>query len=149
MAGAAKAVGRSAARVHEVKARLKLCIGEFATHNSSAAIDSTQNEPIASQFDKCSTASRERARLELRPLGRRIRREAMDSSSEPLTPRSTGAPAMIERRSSFVLEGASTQLVDDLAKQAAAARQEAILGRAEFVRRSSSIWEETEVAAAA
>ena len=56
---------------------------------------------------------------------------------------------MIERRSSFVLEGASTQLVDDLAKQAAAARQEAILGRAEFVRRSSSIGDETEVAAAA
>ena len=78
----------------------------------------------------------------------------MDStaSSEPLTPRSTGAPAapaMIERRSSFVLEGASTILVDDLAKQAAAARQEAILGRAEFVRRSSSIGDETEVAAAA
>ena len=71
------------------------------------------------------------------------------SSSEPLTPRSTGAPAMIERRSSLVLEGASTQLVDDLAKQAAAARQEAILGRAEFVRRSSSIGEETEVVAAA
>ena len=45
----------------------------------------------------------------------------MDStaSSEPLTPRSTGAPAMIERRSSFVLEGASTKLVDDLAKAAA------------------------------
>ena len=71
------------------------------------------------------------------------------SSSEPLTPRSTGAPAMIERCSSFVLEGASTALVDDLAKQAAAARQEAILGRAEFVRRSSSIGDETEVAAAA
>ena len=71
------------------------------------------------------------------------------SSSEPLTPRSTGAPAMIEHRSSFVLEGASTKLVDDLAKQAAAARQEAILGRAEYVRRSSSIGEETEVAAAA
>ena len=74
----------------------------------------------------------------------------MDStaSSEPLTPRSTGAPAMIERRSSFVLEGASTKLVDDLAK-AAAARADAILGRAEFVRRSSSIGEEAEVAAAA
>ena len=77
--------------------------------------------------------------------------KAMDStaSSEPLTPRSTGAPAMIERRSSFVLEGASTKLVDDLAKAAAAARANAILGRAEFVRRSSSIGEEAEVAAAA
>ena len=77
--------------------------------------------------------------------------KAMDStaSSEPITPRSTGAPAMIERRSSFVLEGASTKLVDDLAKAAAAARADAILGRAEFVRRSSSIGEETEVAAAA
>ena len=75
----------------------------------------------------------------------------MDStaSSEPLTPQSTGAPAMIERRSSFVLEGASTKLVDDLAKAAAAARADAILGRAEFVRRSSSIGEEAEVAAAA
>ena len=71
------------------------------------------------------------------------------TSSAPLTPRSTGAPAMIERRSSFVLEGASTKLVDDLAKAAAAARADAILGRAEFVRRSSSIGEETEVAAAA
>ena len=77
--------------------------------------------------------------------------KAMDStaSSEPITPRSTGAPAMIERRSSFVLEGASTKLVDDLAKAAAAARADAILGRAEFVRRSSSIGEETEVTAAA
>ena len=56
---------------------------------------------------------------------------------------------MIERRSSFVLEGASTDLVDDLAKAAHAARADAILGRAEFVRRSSSIGEEAEVAAAA
>ena len=130
---------------------MKLCIGEFATHNSSAAIDSTQNEPIASQFDKCSTASRERAHASNSGHSGAEFVGAMDSvsSSEPLTPRSTGAPAMIERRSSFVLEGASTQLVDDLAKQAAAARQEAILGRAEYVRRSSSIGEETEVAAAA
>ena len=75
----------------------------------------------------------------------------MDStaSSEPPTPRSTGAPVMIELRSSFVLEGASTDLVDDLAKAAHAARADAILGRAEFVRRSSSIGEEAEVAAAA
>ena len=58
------------------------------------------------------------------------------------------APAMIERRSIFfVLEGASTKLVDDLAKAAAAARADAILGRAGIVRRSSSIGEETEVAA--
>ena len=78
-------VGRSGLLSHEVTDSLKRRIGGLATHNSSGAIDSTQNEPIASQFDKCSTASRERARLELRPLGRRIRREAMDSSSEPLT----------------------------------------------------------------
>ena len=122
-----------------------MCIGEFATHNSSAAIDSTQNEPIANLAAKIDS---------VQPAGSAARLElvkAMDStaSSEPITPRSTGAPAMIERRSSFVLEGASTQLVDDLAKAAAAARADAILGRAEFVRRSSSIGEETEVAAAA
>ena len=40
-------VGRSELLSHEVYYSLKLCIGEFATHNSSAAIDSTQNEPIA------------------------------------------------------------------------------------------------------
>jgi hypothetical protein len=57
-------------------------------------------------------------------------------SSAPVTPRS--APVTIERRSRYVLEGASTTLVDDLAKAAAAARNNAILGRADFVRRSSS-----------
>ena len=146
-----RAVGRSELLSHEVYYSLKLCIGEFATHNSSAAIDSTQNEPIASQFDKCSTASRERAHASNSGHSGAEFVGAMDSvsSSEPLTPRSTGAPAMIERRSSFVLEGASTKLVDDLAKAAAAARADAILGRAEYVRRSSSIGEETEVAAAA
>ena len=102
---------------------------------------------IAANFERCSSqlGARTRTTLGLEFV------EIMDStaSSEPLTPRSTGAPAMIERRSSFVLEGASTKLVDDLAKAAAAARADAILGRAEFVRRSSSIGEETEVAAAA
>jgi len=71
--------------------------------------------------------------------GRTIRFQlAMNStdSSAPVTPRS--APVTIERRSRYVLEGASTTLVDDLAKAVAAARNNAILGRADFVRRSSS-----------
>ena len=135
-------------------------------------IDRTQNEPVAVKLESVPT-SRERTCTSPRELQTTFKNstvqlrnssgqsalvhtqsqpvEAMDStaSSEPLTPRSTGAPAMIERRSSFVLEGASTKLVDDLAKAAAAARADAILGRAEFVRRSSSIGEEAEVAAAA
>ena len=122
---------------YEVTDRFKLVTEQLCEANAALHFDRAQISAVAVKLEQCSSSHK--------------LVKAMDStaSSEPLTPRSTGAPAMIERRSSFVLEGASTKLVDDLAKAAAAARADAILGRAEFVRRSSSIGEEAEVAAAA
>ena len=45
------AVGRAKRLAYEVTARLKLCIGEFATHIRALWNDSTQNEPIAAKLE--------------------------------------------------------------------------------------------------